>query len=68
MGFAMMAFMHFYMGYTQPLFVQSLMGVKNLYDAKVVKIHAFRQPAEGDLKRPFKSAPGMFGEYIAEIR
>ncbi|KAI6122336.1 inorganic phosphate transporter [Pisolithus croceorrhizus] len=33
-GIAMMAFFHFYLKYTQPLFVQALMGLKNLYDAK----------------------------------
>ncbi|KAH8094485.1 inorganic phosphate transporter [Cristinia sonorae] len=60
MGIAMMAFLHGYMKYTQPLFIQSLMGLKNLYDAKVVAIHLLGKPAEGDLKRPFK-APSMFG-------
>ncbi|KAG5650347.1 hypothetical protein H0H81_012554 [Sphagnurus paluster] len=60
MGIAMMAFMHLYMKYTQPLFIQALMGLKNLYDAKLVHIHILGQPAEGDLKRPFKT-PGMFG-------
>jgi hypothetical protein len=56
----MMSVLHLYFKYTQPLFVQTLMGLKNLYDAKPVAIHAFGQPAEGDLKRPFKVA-GMFG-------
>ncbi|KAI0761574.1 inorganic phosphate transporter [Trametes elegans] len=60
MGLAMMAFMHLYLGYTQPLFIQALMGFKTLYDAKPVAIHLFGKPAEGDLKRPFK-AGGMFG-------
>lgn len=46
--------------YTQPLFIQALMGLKNLYDAKVVTIHILGKAAEGDLKRPFK-APSMFG-------
>ncbi|KAH9937906.1 inorganic phosphate transporter [Epithele typhae] len=59
-GLAMMGFMHFYMGYTQPLFIQALMGLKGLYDAKPVAIHVLGRPAEGDLKRPFK-AGGMFG-------
>ncbi|KAI0750316.1 inorganic phosphate transporter [Daedaleopsis nitida] len=59
-GAAMMAFMHLYLKYTQPLFIQALMGVKTLYDAKPVAIHLFGKPAEGDLKRPFK-AGGMFG-------
>lgn len=55
-----MAFFHLYMKYTQPLFIQALMGLKNLYDAKPVAIHILGKPAEGDLKRPFKAA-SMFG-------
>lgn len=46
--------------YTQPLFIQALMGLKTLYDAKPVSIHLLGKPAEGDLKRPFKVG-GMFG-------
>jgi hypothetical protein len=60
MGIAMMGVMHFYFHFTQPLFVQSLMGIKNIYDAKPVAIHILGKPAVGDLKRPFKAA-GMFG-------
>lgn len=60
MGIAMMAVMHVYFHFTQPLFIQGLMGIKNLYDAKPVKIYIFGQKAEGDLKRPFKAA-SMFG-------
>jgi len=61
MGIAMMAFLHLYMKFTQPLFIQALMGLKGLYDAKPVHIHILGKPAEGDLKRPFKAAGGMFG-------
>jgi len=61
MGIAMMAFLHGYLRYTQPLFIQALMGVKGLYDAKVVKIYILGQPAEGELKRPFKASGGLFG-------
>ncbi|THH31197.1 hypothetical protein EUX98_g2967 [Antrodiella citrinella] len=60
MGIAMMGFLHGYMAYTQPLFIQSLMGLKGLYDAKTVAIHLLGKPAEGDLKRPF-TAPALFG-------
>ncbi|KAH0581172.1 hypothetical protein H2248_012297 [Termitomyces sp. 'cryptogamus'] len=60
MGIAMMAFMHLYLKYTQPLFIQALMTIKNLYDAKLVAIHVLGKTPEGDLKRPFKTA-GMFG-------
>ena len=60
-GIAMMAFLHGYMKYTQPLFIQSLMGLKGLYDAKTIHIHLLGKPAEGDLKRPFKAAGGFLG-------
>ncbi|KAH9482027.1 SRP-independent targeting protein 3 [Psilocybe cubensis] len=60
MSLAMMAVMHFYFHFTQPLFVQGLMGIKNLYDAKPVKIHLFGAEAKDELKRPFKVA-SMFG-------
>lgn len=56
----MMVAMHFYFKFTQPLFIQSLMGLKGLYDAKVVAIHVLGKKAEGELSRPFKTA-GMFG-------
>jgi len=59
-GIAMMSFMHLYMKYTQPLFIQALMGIKALAEAKPIAIHVFGKKAEGDLKRPFK-AGGMFG-------
>ncbi|KAJ8692113.1 phosphate transporter (Pho88) [Pleurotus ostreatus] len=55
MGIAMMGFLHGYLKFTQPLFIQALMGLKNLYDAKPVALHLLGKPAEGDLKRPFKS-------------
>lgn len=60
MSIAMMTVMHLYFKFTQPLFIQSLMGLKNLYDAKIVAIHLRGQKAEGDLKRPFQT-PGLFG-------
>ena len=57
----MMTFLHLYLKYTQPLFVQAIMAFKSLYEAKTVKIHILGQNADGDLKRPFKSGAGMFG-------
>ncbi|VDB92052.1 unnamed protein product [Peniophora sp. CBMAI 1063] len=64
---AMMGFLHLYMQYTQPLFVQAVMAFKTLYDSKVFKIHVLGQPAEGDLKRPFKVA-SLFGAAAGEAR
>ncbi|KAN0113768.1 Inorganic phosphate transporter Pho88 [Russula decolorans] len=58
---AMMGFLHLYLKYTQPLFVQAIMAFKSLYEAKTVKIHVLGQKADGDLKRPFKSGAGLFG-------
>jgi hypothetical protein len=60
MGIAMMSVMHIYFHFTQPLFIQSLMGFKGLYDAKLVSIHVLGKTPTGDLKRPFKAA-SMFG-------
>jgi hypothetical protein len=57
----MMTFLHLYLKYSQPLFVQAIMAFKSLYEAKTVKIHILGQKDEGDLKRPFKSGPGLFG-------
>lgn len=56
---AMMGFMHIYMKYTNPLFMQSVTAVKSACEANIVKIHLFGTPATGDLKRPFKAAPGF---------
>ncbi|KAH9972391.1 inorganic phosphate transporter [Russula compacta] len=58
---AMMGFLHIYLKYSQPLFVQAIMAFKSLYEAKIVKIHVLGQKADGDLKRPFKTGPGLFG-------
>jgi hypothetical protein len=41
--------------------MQALMGLKGLYDSKEVHLHILGTPAEGEYKRPFKAAPGMFG-------
>lgn len=59
-GIAMMAFMHLYMKYTQPLLMQSIMPIKSAIEQNIVQIHIFGKPASGDLKRPFKAA-SMFG-------
>lgn len=56
---AMMGFMHIYLKYTNPLVMQSVSSVKSALEANIVKIHLFGAPASGDLKRPFKSAPGF---------
>jgi hypothetical protein len=60
-GFVLMLVLHFYWNFTQPLFIQSILPLKNLYHNKIVQIHLFGKPAEGDLKRPFKESP--FGQF-----
>lgn len=59
-GVAMMAFMHLYMGYGQPLLLQSILPVKSAFEQNIVQIHVFGKPATGDRKRPFKAA-SIFG-------
>ncbi|KAK6211950.1 phosphate transporter (Pho88) [Pestalotiopsis sp. IQ-011] len=59
MGVGMMAFMHLYLNYTNPLLIQSIIPLKSALESNLVKIHVFGQPAAGDLKRPFKAAAGF---------
>jgi hypothetical protein len=59
MGVGMMAFMHLYMKYTNPLVLQSIIPLKSALEAPLAKIHIFGNPASGELKRPFKQ-PGGF--------
>lgn len=59
-GLLMMGFMHLYMKYTNPLFMQTISPIKAALEHKEVSIHLFGKPATGDLKRPFKQA-GFFG-------
>jgi hypothetical protein len=59
MGVAMMAVMHFYFNYTNPLLIQSIIPLKGAFENNMAKIHLLGKPATGDLKRPFKAAPGL---------
>ena len=61
MGVAMMAGMHLYMKYTNPLIIQSIIPLKTALESNIVKIHILGHPASGDLKRPFKAAAGLMG-------
>lgn len=58
-GMVMMGFMHVYMKYTNPLLIQSIIPVKSAIESNLFKIHVLGHPASGDLKRPFKAAPGI---------
>ncbi|CAH7690972.1 inorganic phosphate transporter Pho88 [Phakopsora pachyrhizi] len=59
MGVLMMLFLHLYMKYDAPLFLQSLMPLKTTYENKVIQIHLLGRSATGDLKRPFKTGGFM---------
>ncbi|KAJ4288822.1 phosphate transporter (Pho88) [Collariella sp. IMI 366227] len=59
MGILMMAVMHLYMKYTNPLVIQSIIPLKGALESNLIKIHIWGQPAVGDLKRPFKAAAGL---------
>ncbi|GME84822.1 unnamed protein product [Ambrosiozyma monospora] len=58
-GLAMMGFMHLYMGYANPLVMQSISPVKSALESNLVKIHLYGSKATGDLKRPFKAPEGF---------
>ncbi|KAL9530585.1 SRP-independent targeting protein [Sphaerulina musiva] len=61
MGLGMMAVMHLYFKYTNPLLIQSIIPLKGAFEGNLVKVHLLGQPASGDLKRPWKAAAGMMG-------
>jgi hypothetical protein len=61
MGVGMMAVMHLYMKYTNPLLIQSIIPLKGAFEGNLVKIHLLGQPATGDLARPFKASAGIMG-------
>ena len=61
MGVAMMAFMHIYLKYTNPLLIQSIIPIKGAFESNLVKVHIYGKPAVGELKRPWKAAGGMMG-------
>lgn len=61
MGVGMMAVMHIYFKYTNPLLIQSIIPLKGAFEGNLIKIHLFGQPAAGELKRPFKAAAGFMG-------
>lgn len=58
-GIAFMGFLHVYMKYTQPLFIQAIMTVKGVLESKPAMLHLYGRKAEGDLARPFKAGGGL---------
>jgi len=61
MGVGMMAVMHLYFNYTNPLLIQSIIPLKGAFEGNLVKVHLFGSPAVGELKRPWKAAGGFMG-------
>ncbi|KAJ9642893.1 phosphate transporter (Pho88) [Coniosporium tulheliwenetii] len=59
MGVGMMAVMHLYFKYTNPLIIQSIIPLKGAFEGNLAKIHLLGKPASGDLKRPWKAAGGF---------
>lgn len=59
MGVGMMAGMHLYMKYTNPLLIQSIIPLKSAFESNMVKIWLYGTPATGELKRPFKAPAGL---------
>ncbi|KAI9827386.1 MAG: hypothetical protein M1826_006311 [Phylliscum demangeonii] len=68
LGVGMMAVMHLYFKYTNPLLIQSILPLKGALEGSLVKIHVFGRPAVGDLKRPFKTAPGLLAGLQGEVK
>jgi len=67
-GVGMMAVMHLYFKYTNPLLIQSIIPVKGAFESNLVKIHVFGKPATGDLQRPFKASAGFMGMGQGEVK
>lgn len=65
LGCCILILVHYKWGFVQPLFLQCVLPFKNLFDAKVVKVHLLGQKAEGELQRPFK-ADRPFGNMFDE--
>lgn len=63
-GVAMMAFMHLYMKYTNPLVLQSIMPLKSAFENKMIQIHMLGRTGP-DYVRPFK-APSLFGDLTGQ--
>lgn len=68
MGVAMMAVMHLYLKYTNPLLIQSIIPLKGVFEANLTKLYVYGWPATGDLKRPFKASAGFMSSLAGEVQ
>ncbi|KAI0223659.1 phosphate transporter (Pho88), partial [Massospora cicadina] len=57
---AVAIFLHLKFGYLQPIFIQSVLPLKNLMSNPIVRIHLLKHPADGVLRRPFKVSANPF--------
>ncbi|CAG8813285.1 33104_t:CDS:2, partial [Racocetra persica] len=62
-GLVFMMILHLWLEFTQPLLIQSILPLKITYENPIVQIHLLGKPAEGELKRPFKTS-GLFGNLV----
>ncbi|KTW26599.1 hypothetical protein T552_02608 [Pneumocystis carinii B80] len=65
-GVCMIAVMHLYFKFSQPLLVQSILPLKTVLEGKIVQLHLWKKSASGELKRPFKKQQGFFGVSIGD--
>lgn len=67
MGLGMMAVMHLYFNFTNPLVVQSILPIKSALEHNLAQIHVFgKDDKTGDLQRPWKETPGFMKGFGAE--
>lgn len=58
-----LAVLHFKWQIVQPLALQCIFPLKQIWDSKVVQVHIFGKPATGDYQRPFKAENMFAGMY-----
>ncbi|KAJ1663615.1 phosphate transporter (Pho88) [Coemansia sp. RSA 1646] len=61
MTVGIVVFMHFKFGYIQPLILQTLLPMLNMYKSPLFQIHILGKPATDDLKRPWIPANPFAG-------
>ena len=65
-GLVMMSVMHFWLKFTQPLIIQSLLPWKTFFTLPIIKIRILGYAAEGTLQRPWKT-PSPFGDLMNQM-
>ncbi|KAI9298697.1 hypothetical protein K502DRAFT_362128 [Neoconidiobolus thromboides FSU 785] len=57
---AISVLIHYRMGYVQPIFIQSILPLKNIFNNPLVKIYLLNHPEVNELKRPFNVQSNPF--------